>query len=117
MTADEPEAEDVKSLFRKFGGDASGYKEFEPLEDNSAAPAGWALMPGKGLAAALPPEAPAAALAPLQPAAAIPAPSSSTPFAPMAAPRELDLLFARLAGHDTGADSGHRLLSRWRRPS
>ncbi|MDM0013468.1 hypothetical protein QTH87_13585 [Variovorax sp. J22P168] len=166
MSEEDREAEDVTGLFRKFGGDASGYREFEPVLDPAAPPAAWPLIPGSRAAAApaqpQPPTSPrAAAPQPTPvPAAAIPSPvqpSSASPThasraapvtAPLAAavtaaphalptalpaawaasppvvgaragePRELDLLFARLAGQPRPAvDGGHGLMSRWRKPT
>lgn len=144
MRPDDGEAEDVAGLFRKFGGDASGYKEFEPAAEVGKPFAGWALVPGSGnviaesapsIAVASPAVAPsvAPAVAPVALAATPPvaAPSAATPAVPAAvamppspepvatAPaRELDLLFARLAGTtQPGAEQGHGLMSRWRRSS
>lgn len=154
MSEEDREAEDVTGLFRKFGGDASGYREFEPMVDPTKPTAAWPLIPGSRAAAA--PAQPRAPTSPLAaapqptpvPAAAIPSPvpaarpaSAPPPIAarvptaipvPLAAwatpppagsaqagePRELDLLFARLAGQPRPAvEGGPGLMSRWRKPT
>ena len=129
MSRDEREAEDVAGLFRKFGGDAKGYKEFEPAAELGRPAAAWTLIPGSPGA----PAAPAAAVAPPAPPAVAPEPaaataaavplspapaSSAVTAAPSGTPRELDLLFARLAGQPQPApEGGHGLMSRWRKPT
>ncbi|MDM0035418.1 hypothetical protein QTI33_25015 [Variovorax sp. J22P271] len=127
MSNDDREAEDVAGLFRKFGGDAKGYKEFEPAPEVGQPQGAWTLVPGSPGA----PAAPAAAVtAPAprapdpEPAAAAPAPTPAGPApsavaaSPAGAPRELDLLFARLAGQQQAAsEGGHGLMSRWRKPT
>ncbi|MGJ7542845.1 BcsR/BcsP family cellulose biosynthesis protein [Variovorax sp. LT1R16] len=103
MSADNRQQEDVAGLFRKFGGDATRYKEFAPAESPRTQGA-WPLVNGTRAAAetATPP-APVQALAP---AAA----------APAAAPRALDALFARLAGATPPTPAaGQGLMSHWRR--
>lgn len=126
MSQDDREAEDVAGLFRKFGGDAKGYKEFEPALQVGRPPAAWTLIPGS-------PGAPAAAVAPPAPPAVVPEPaaaaaapvplppaptSSAVAAVPTGTLRELDLLFARLAGQPQPApEGGHGLMSRWRQPT
>lgn len=126
MSNDDREAEDVAGLFRKFGGDAKGYKEFEPAPEVGQPQGAWTLIPGS-------PAAPAAAIAtPVSPTvvpepatsapAPVPTPLAPAPSAvaapPAGTPRELDLLFARLAGQPQPApEGGHGLMSRWRKPS
>ena len=171
MKEDEREGEDVAGLFRRFGGDASGYQEFEPAPEAAAAPGtGWALLPGSGpgtapdpvsvapsaataqaMPAPLSTAAPAgsiasiASIAPVAPvvpttspappqaftvqaapaispiAAAFrapPAPPTSDSTHPGDSPRELDRLFARLAGQPKpGAEASLGLMARWRKPS
>lgn len=142
--------EDVAGLFRKFGGDVAGYKEFAPAETPAAAPVsgGWALVNG-GRPAAPEPAVAAPAAAPVAEAPLFAAPSATAPVAPTVAvaappaavapqaspsmshspaaehpsadaeaPRELDALFARLAGHPPSpASPGQGLMARWRRPA
>lgn len=134
MSNDDREAEDVAGLFRKFGGNSKGYREFEPAPEVGRAQAAWTLIPGSTGAAApqAAPAAPvAAAAAPLaaipEPVAAAPAPRPLPPppaptavtASPSGAPRDLDLLFARLAGRPqpSSSESAHGLMSRWRKPS
>jgi hypothetical protein len=174
MTRNEGEAEDVTGLFRKFGGDAKAYREFEPApEAESARQVAWALVPGgrpavdgaqgAPMAAAsvvVPPAVVSPAdVSPVGGASRIPAPKATVPavfpktaaavavsfpaaskpaataipaampapatapipaesLAPSAAaPRPLDLLFARLAGTAGQAAPSQGPLSRWRRPS
>ncbi len=124
MSNDDREAEDVAGLFRKFGGDAKGYKEFEPAPEVGQPQGAWTLIPGASAAPAAP-VPPAAVPAPAAPAPApapVPTPSAPAPSAvaasPAGTPRELDLLFARLAGQPQPApEGGHGLMSRWRKPS
>ena len=146
MKEDEEKGEDIAGLFKKFGGDAKGYREFDhaPAEPGGQE-SSWRLLPGGRPANAPvapvlapvaqptplpPPPAPpplvsprVQAPAPVQPPAPAVAPAPATVHAPAptAAPtaaRPLDVLFARLAA-DTAApaEAGHTLLSRWRRPS
>ncbi|MDN8615823.1 hypothetical protein [Variovorax ginsengisoli] len=130
MSKDDREAEDVAGLFRKFGGDAKGYKEFEPAPEVGQPQGAWTLIPGSPAAQAAAIAAPALPAAAPEPAAAAAAPAPapvSTPWAPAPSavaasptgtPRELDLLFARLAGQSQPApEGGHGLMSRWRKPS
>jgi len=157
MSDDAHQQEDVAGLFRKFGGDASRYKEFAPIESAERTPGSWPLVNGGMRAAdASPPEAvpPAAASVaalvaaprvdapaptpiPAAPPVAVPAapthavapalpPTASALFTPPPAavssdgpaPRELDALFARLAGATApAAGNGQGLMSRWRRPT
>ncbi|MDM0071930.1 hypothetical protein [Variovorax sp. J31P207] len=129
MSNDDHEAEDVAGLFRKFGGDAKGYKEFEPAPEVGQPQGAWTLIPGSAGAPAAPAAAIAAPVPPavvLEPAAPAPAPVPMPPAASLGAaaasptgmPRELDLLFARLAGQPQPApEGGHGLMSRWRKPS
>ena len=145
MSADERQHEDVAGLFRKFGGDASGYKEFAPIEGSDRTSGSWPLVNGGTrpvdapppepvslpLAAAPPTPAPPPAVVPvatiLAPAPApAPTPAPAAFFASPAAAvpsnsppsRELDGLFARLAGAtDPAGGSGQGLLSRWRKPT
>ncbi len=173
MTKDDGEAEDVTGLFRKFGGDAKAYREFEPApEPEAARQVAWALVPGgkpavegtepASVAPAPAVSAPVVAPAPAVPApkavmpapapavfarnvaavavpfpasskpaaVAVPAPVAASVTAPVAAtfaadshapsaaaPRPLDLLFARLAGTTGQAAPSQGPLSRWRRPS
>jgi len=46
MSRDDREAEDVAGLFRKFGGDAKSYKEFEPVPELGQPRPAWTLIPG-----------------------------------------------------------------------
>lgn len=143
MSDQDREAEDVAGLFRKFGGDAKGYKEFEPVPEPGQPQAAWPLIPGSRPGAlapvAAPASAPVAAVAPaptaptaVAPTPAIPAPirpipaplptaaaaMPATPASSTGSPRELDLLFARLSGQPQPApEGGHGLMSRWRKPS
>lgn len=141
MTEDEPTPEDIAGLFRKFGGDAHGYKEFAPPEAEAEAPRVWALLTGEKIvrpveAAPVQPPAPAPMPAPsvapapvlLAPVAAAPLPRIEPVFrppAPVAAPvpaphaaatTPLAQLFARLAApQPSAAPPGP--MSRWRRPT
>jgi len=131
MTEDDGQAEDVAGLFRRFGGDATGYKEFAPAADAERPAGAWPLVPGlPPTAAAVRGAAEEPAVPPAVPAAAAfasshvdrPAPITAPVMAPTAAPatmaRELDLLFARLAGQPPGqAALGSGPLSQWRRSS
>ena len=125
MSDDKQQEEDVAGLFRKFGGDASSYKEFAPVESAGHAAGSWPLVNGGTRPADAPatPSAHASAapvLAPLHPPSPAPVGLAVSPAAaplPNAAPRELDALFARLAGtSEPAAAAGAGLLSRWRRP-
>ncbi|MDP9900450.1 hypothetical protein [Variovorax ginsengisoli] len=147
MKEDDEQGEDIAGLFKKFGGDAKGYREFDHTPADQESP--WRLLPGGHsaetpvIAPAPPPLAPPPAAPPalVVPRAAAPAPVPASVFAtampPMAAPvavpepasvpatpvtapatRPLDVLFARLAAETAApAEAGHTLLSRWRRPS
>jgi hypothetical protein len=95
MSQDEPTPEDIAGLFRKFGGDAHGYKEFAPPETEAEAPKVWPLLTGEKIvrpveAARVQPPAPAAVpVAPAPVAAVPPAPRIEPvlrPPAPVAAP-------------------------------
>lgn len=119
MSQDDRQQEDVAGLFRKFGGDATRYKEFAPAESPRAA-GSWPLVNGARSA----PEAEARPPAAAQPAPVVtPAPTVAV-AAPVAettgtasAPRELDALFARLLGAaQPAAAAGQGLMSHWRRP-
>lgn len=100
--------EDVAGLFARFGGDARSYREFE----SKTVPPPRVVSPVA--VAAVPVPVPAPELAP---------PVQASPTAPEApdgdtAPRELDVLFSRLAGIPLpGADTAHPLMARWRRPT
>lgn len=125
MSQDDRQQEDVAGLFRKFGGDATRYKEFAPVESPRAA-GNWPLVNGARSA----PEAEARPPAAAQPAPVVtPAPTVAVAApapapAPVAettgtasAPRELDALFARLLGAaQPAAAAGQGLMSHWRRP-
>jgi hypothetical protein len=130
MTEDDREAEDVAGLFRKFGGDVKGYREFEPAPAAGQPQAAWTLIPGSGTPTQASPQARVPAAVSSQPAAPAPAMSTPRPTEPAAppivaapapaagTPRELDLLFARLAGQSPPTPAGsHGLMSRWRKPS
>lgn len=122
MNPNDRQQEDVAGLFRKFGGDATRYKEFAPAESPRAQGA-WPLVNGaRGAAdaAALPASvsAPAPAPAPAAPVAVVPAaaPAAEPRTETAAPPRELDALFARLAGASQPAPAaGQGLMSHWRR--
>lgn len=102
--------EDVAGLFARFGGDARSYREFE----SKTVPPPRVVSPVAVAAVSVPVPAPAPELAP---------PVQASPTAPEApdgdtAPRELDVLFSRLAGIPLpGADTAHPLMARWRRPT
>lgn len=98
MSDDERQQEDVAGLFRKFGGDASSYKEFAPIESAERTAGRWPLVNGgtrpADEAAPVPaappataPDAPALApaLAPVLPVSA-PALASSPVLAPAPSP-------------------------------
>lgn len=94
--ADEPTPEDIAGLFRKFGGDAHGYREFAPPEAEGEAPRAWALLSGEKIShppvqAALPAApVPAPAPAPVAPAPVAPPAWAPAPLlAPVAAPAPL----------------------------
>ena len=79
MKDDGSQQEDVAGLFRKFGGDVAGYKEFAPAETPAAAPVsgGWALVNG-GHPAAPEPAVAAPAAKSAEPAKAAPAAAKTT---------------------------------------
>lgn len=111
-----PPQEDVAGLFARFGGDARSYREFE--SKNVPPPRA---VPSVAVAAvSVPVPAPAPAPAPVL---EIASPVQAPPAAPEApdvgtAPRELDVLFSRLAGTPLpGTDTAHPLMARWRRPN
>lgn len=80
MSADDPTPEDIAGLFRKFGGDAHGYKEFAPPEAEAEAPRKWPLLTGEKIAH--PPETAAPLSAPARVPAPAPAPAAApVPFA------------------------------------
>ena len=96
----ESQREDVASLFRKFGGDASEYREFAPV----AGPAATTPVPA--------PVAPVAASTPIpavEPTGVAPLAASS------AAPRELDVIFHRLASMPLAGAPASGLMAVWRR--
>lgn len=125
MSADDSTPEDIAGLFRKFGGDANGYKEFAPPEDETEAPRVWPLLSGQRIVH--PPAA--AAPAPRSEPVLYTPPPALAPVAPPVAPlvtpavdgtsaalTPLEQLFARLAGpQPPAAASGP--MSRWRRPT
>lgn len=117
MNRDDRSAEDVAGLFRKFGGDAHAYKEFEPAEAQAQAANPWPLLSGAPIdrsPMATPARSPIAPVEPLFPAAATPRPVPAPAAGP--APNELQALFARLAQPAcTAAPPGP--MSRWRRPT
>ncbi|QOF76532.1 BcsR/BcsP family cellulose biosynthesis protein [Variovorax sp. 38R] len=117
MNRDDRSAEDVAGLFRKFGGDAHAYKEFEPPEAQAQAASPWPLLSGGPIdrtPMAAPARSPIPPVAPLFPAAAAPQPVPTPAAGP--APNELQALFARLAEPAcTPAPPGP--MSRWRRPT
>jgi hypothetical protein len=134
MSTDNPSAEDVTGLFRKFGGDSQNYKEFAPPEPTGAdGRAAWPLLSGAPIerAAEPPPAAPAPVpvqAAPPPPVAptifpspamhamsAMPAAGSASP-ADLQRPNELQALFARLAAPQR-AEPAPGPMSRWRRPT
>ena len=131
MSEDDREAEDVAGLFRKFGGDAKGYREFEPAPAAGRPPTACTLIPGSVTPTQASEQAPVPVALTSQPAAPAPAirepryiepattpPPAAVPASTSAAPRELDLLFARLAGQPPATPTGsHGLMSRWRKPS
>lgn len=121
MSADNRQQEDVAGLFRKFGGDATRYKEFAPAESPRAQGA-WPLVNGTRAAAdTTPAPAPVQALAAVAAPAAVvavpvPTPTAAPAAVAAAAPRELDALFARLAGATPPTPAaGQGLMSHWRR--
>lgn len=71
MTQDDDTPEDIAGLFRKFGGDAHGYKEFAPPEAEGEAPKAWPLLSGEKIVRA-PVAAPTPVARPAQPVAAVP---------------------------------------------
>lgn len=125
MSTDNPSAEDVAGLFRKFGGDSQNYKEFAPPEPTGAdGRAAWPLLSGAPIERAA--EPPPAAPAPVQaapppvaptifPSPAMPAASSASP-ADLQRPTELQALFARLAAPQR-TEPAPGPMSRWRRPT
>lgn len=119
MNPDDRSAEDVAGLFRKFGGDAHAYKEFEPPEAHAQAPSPWPLLSG-GPIDRTPAAAPA--IAPIPPAPSVPTAAFAAPVAPLfpaaagPAPNELQTLFARLA-QPARAPAPPGPMSRWRRPT
>ncbi|UVH60363.1 hypothetical protein NWF24_13420 [Variovorax paradoxus] len=129
MSADDSTPEDIAGLFRKFGGDANGYKEFAPPEDETEAPRVWPLLSGQKIvhppAAAAPAPAPPPRSEPVlhtpPPALAPVAPPIAPPVTPAvdstgAALTPLEQLFARLAGSQPPAAASGPM-SRWRRPT
>ena len=110
-----PPQEDVAGLFARFGGDARSYREFE----SKSVPPPRAVPP-VAIAAVAPAPAPAPTPVPVLEMAR---PVQAPPVAPEApevgtAPRELDVLFSRLAGTPLpGTDTAHPLMARWRRPN
>lgn len=123
MSQDDRQQEDVAGLFRKFGGDATRYKEFAPAESPRTQGA-WPLVNGTRAAAETAPApapvqalAPVAAPAPAAPVARVAAPVPTPAAEPAAAaPRALDALFARLAGATPPTPAaGQGLMSHWRR--
>jgi hypothetical protein len=113
MKDDERQGEDVAGLFRRFGGDAKGYKEFAPAEIGPHPSGTWPLVGGLRPGPAPGGTAAVAGQAPPVPPAPAPADAGGS-----AAPRELDVLFARLAGAERpAAPVGQGLMSRWRRPA
>jgi hypothetical protein len=104
--SDEPTPEDIAGLFRKFGGDAHGYKEFAPPDNEAEPPRAWPLLSGAKIS-----HAPVPAAAPVQ-AAPAPAPSPPAPVPvppPVPAPhRSSPLLQPRC--------SRRRSQHRWRCP-
>lgn len=111
MSGVEGEADDVAGLFRKFGGDAEGYREFEPA--TAAAPTSAA--PPSATSRALPAEGPVGR-------AAAPFPTPVDDARDAGAGRMFDRLFDRLfarraAQPQPSSDIGHGRMSRWRRPS
>jgi len=120
MNPDDRSAEDVAGLFRKFGGDAHAYKEFDAADAQEQAASHWPLLSG-GPIDRTPVAAPAIApIPPVAPVASLfPAGSASQPVpAPAAgpAPNELQALFARLAEPARPA-APPGPMSRWRRPT
>lgn len=87
-------SEDIAGLFRKFGGDVKGYREFatEP-QMHEPAPA-WRLVSGARAGAATTPPAPVATVPAPAP---IPIPSAPAVAAPVAAAAPLKSLFVRPA--------------------
>ncbi|MGJ7615183.1 MULTISPECIES: BcsR/BcsP family cellulose biosynthesis protein [unclassified Variovorax] len=81
---DEPTPEDIAGLFRKFGGDAHGYREFSPPETEGEAPRAWALLSGEKISH--PPVQAAAAAAPALAPASAPAPPLAWAPSPLPAP-------------------------------
>lgn len=71
MTDDERRGEDVAGLFRKFGGDAKGYREFAQEPQMNEQTPSWRLVAGTRQGGAAAPQ---------------PAPSPSVPAAPALAP-------------------------------
>jgi len=117
MNPDDRSAEDVAGLFRKFGGDAHAYKEFDAADAQVQAANHWPLLSGGPIdrtPVAAPAIAPIPPVAPLFPAAAAPQPVPAP--AAGAAPNELQALFARLAEPARPA-APPGPMSRWRRPT
>ncbi|CAN5260399.1 hypothetical protein BH10PSE18_BH10PSE18_05010 [soil metagenome] len=93
MSDDERRGEDVAGLFRKFGGDAKGYREFATEPQMNEPTPSWRLVSGARQGAAAPQPAPAAA--PSAPAAPALAPVVAATAAVAAA--SVKSLFARPA--------------------
>ncbi|MES2533708.1 MAG: hypothetical protein V4636_21865 [Pseudomonadota bacterium] len=85
MSDDERRGEDVAGLFRKFGGDAKGYREFAPEPQMNEQTPSWRLVSGTRQGAAAPQPAPV--VAPVTPASApvvaAAAPVAAAPVKPL----------------------------------
>ena len=89
--SEEPTPEDIAGLFRKFGGDAHGYKEFAQPDTEAEPPRAWALLSGEKIShppvpAAVPVQAPVQAPVAAQPPAPVPVAAPVLPPAPAPAP-------------------------------
>lgn len=84
MNTEDSAPEDIAGLFRKFGGDSHGYREFAPPEAETETPRVWPLLSGQRIAH--PPAAAAPVSSPVAPVAPVPAAAPVAPVAPFAPP-------------------------------
>lgn len=88
MNTEDSAPEDIAGLFRKFGGDSHGYREFAPPEAETETPRVWPLLSGQRIAH--PPAAAApvsSSVAPVPPAAPFAPPVHAQPRPAVAAPQ------------------------------
>jgi hypothetical protein len=115
MSADDPTPEDIAGLFRKFGGDAHGYKEFAPPEAEAEAPRAWPLLTGEKIAHPPVPAAPMPAPAPAP--APAPLPFAMQPPAPQARVEPVLRAPAPVPPLAAAPAPAAGPMSRWRRPT